>query len=470
MSERLVIEETGFGLRAALFRNQRLIDLLEAEAEATFVTDALFWGRVVAIDQRLNAAFVDIGHEQPAFLNAKDARHGREAGAREPITRLVHEGQRLVVQGWREAEPASPETGSAGKGPRVTTDLKLFGFYLIFRPHGRRAEAKASARGAERQALQARGLDLFPEGDIVLRRLAGEVADEVLKGERDRLVARWARLMAETARRDRPGRLGADDQPLERLWQLALSPALRAVEVADERLSTRLQQSLLGPLAAHPIELVRLDPTRSAFEQTDAGEELEAALEREVPLRGGGRLVVEPVTAFTAIDVDSGGRAALDVDIEAAAEVARLARLRNLGGSIVVDFVDLATRPQQQRLEAALKKAFRDDPLPVDVYPMSPLGIVQISRAKRGLALDARLRRACPACGGAGRVASLRVQAETLLGQLRRRRSLPKQVRAAPDLCAFLDRDARAVFGRAAPGLGLACDRRLGAGEFVIDD
>jgi ribonuclease E/ribonuclease G len=468
MSERLVLDSTGFTVRGALFRDDRLIDLLEADLSPSYVTDALFWGQVVAVDQRLNAAFVDIGQEQPAFLNAKDARHHR-SGMRESITRLLREGERLVVQGVREAEPASAETGSAGKGPRVTTDLKLFGFYTILRPHGRAGEAMGPARGVERQALQARAASLFPEGDTSLRKLARDVGDDALRAERDRLAGRWAELSAAAAGRERPGRLGVEDHPLERLLRVALSPLLQAIEVADDALATRLHQILRGPLATHPIELVRLDPKHSAFEQTEAGEELELALAREVALRGGGRLVVEPVTAFTAIDVDGGGRAAMDVDLEAAAEVARLARLRNLGGSIVVDFVDLPTRAQQQRLEAALKKAFRDDPLPVDVYPMSPLGIVQISRARRGVALDARLRRACPACGGSGRIASLRLEAETLIGQLRRHPSSPRQLRAAPDLHAFLGGEGAPALAGAAPGLTPALDPQLPPGGFAID-
>ena len=120
--------------------------------------------------------------------------------------------------------------------------------------------------------------------------------------------------------------------------------------------------------------------------------------------------------ACTAIDVDGGGRAALDVDLEAAAEIGLQLRLRNIGGTVIVDFVDLPTRPQRQRLEEALRKAVRGDPMPVQIYPMSPLGIVQLSRTRRGATpligspgshpgtKSPGRTKPCPACAGRGTV------------------------------------------------------------------
>ena len=121
-----------------------------------------------------------------------------------------------------------------------------------------------------------------------------------------------------------------------------------------------------------------------------------------MPLRRGGRLLIQPTAACVAIDVDGGGRAPLDVDLEAAAEIARQVRLRNLGGTIIADFVDLPTRPERQRLEEALRKAFRGDPAPVEIHPMSSLGIVQISRARRGQPLAGLFQAPCACCGGDG--------------------------------------------------------------------
>jgi ribonuclease G len=178
---------------------------------------------------------------------------------------------------------------------------------------------------------------------------------------------------------------------------------------------------------------------------------------------------VEPTAACVAIDVDGEGRAALEVDIDAAFEIARLVRLRNLGGTIIVDFVDLPVRAQQQRLEAAIKKAFRDDPLPADVFPMSPLGVVQISRARRGRSLDALLARQCPCCDGAGHVPSLRAAAEGMIAELRRAAVPHQAVRLAPDLAAYLDGPAAVAWRSRKDRLNVTVDAGLAAGGYVLE-
>ena len=116
--------------------------------------------------------------------------------------------------------------------------------------------------------------------------------------------------------------------------------------------------------------------------------------------RKGGRLRIEPTAAGVAIDVDGGGRASLETNLDAAAEIARQVRLRNLGGTIFIDFIDLAQRGDQRRLEEAVKRAFRRDLLPVEVHTLPALGLVVLSRARRGEPLSARLQRPCPRCEG----------------------------------------------------------------------
>ena len=165
-----------------------------------------------------------------------------------------------------------------------------------------------------------------------------------------------------------------------------------------------------------------------------------------MPLPGGGRLLIEPTAACVAIDVDGGGRAPLDVDLAAAAEIARQVRLRNLGGTIIVDFVDLPTRPERQRLEEALRKAFRDDPAPLEIHPMSSLGIVQISRARRGAAAGEPVsgamrllrrqrpasRRRAPRPSGCSRPCRQRARSVTGIRVTRQLRCVPDRLGPAP--------------------------------------
>jgi ribonuclease G len=458
MSARLVIESTGFGVRGGLVRDGRLAELVDVDDGGEAVTERLFRARVRSVDAKLNAAFLDIGQPVDALLNAKDARFATGDLERRPITRLVREGQILLVQGVRE--------GEGGKGARVTTDIKLFGFHLVWRPLG--GESVGPARGRERQELQARGAALFAEASVALRKLAVEASDAALASELAQLRARWQAIQQHYQVLRGTGPVSGDEDALERLVRALAVPALH-IAAAEPELLARLRALLDGPLAGHGITLERLDPERGAFEQTEVGDEFATLLAREVPLPGGGRLLIEPTAAVVAIDVDGGGRTALDADLAAAAEIARQVRLRNLGGSIIIDFIDLAGRPQRQRLEAALARAFRDDPLPVQIHPLAPAGLVQLSRARRGRALSALMLRDCPACAGTGRVPSLRAAAEQLLTVLRRI-APPAVVRCAADLAAFLqDGGGAAAWRRLAPPPRLVVDPALPPGTFSLE-
>ncbi len=457
MTRELVFEPGAFGVRAALLENGRLIELHEAGADRP-LTDRLFLARVTRVEPRLNAAFLDFGEGRDGYLTAKDARFAAGTSERLPISRLVREGRFLIVQGIRE--------GDADKGPRFTTDLRLFGLFVIYRPHGGEAAASARSRGRDRRLLVERARTLFPKGGVTLRRFAAKVGDEVVREELRRLEERWQRIAGEAKTRRRPGRLAADEDPLETLWRHLLEYEPARVRVADAALHARLRALLAAlPEAVRP-RLQRIEAV-SAFEETGVAAEITRALAAVVPLAGGGRIVIEPTLACTAIDVDGEGREALALDLEAAAEIARQIRLRNIGGTIVVDFVDLARPQERKRLEEALRRAFRDDPLTVQIQPMSPLGLVQISRARRGRGLAARWWRACRRCGGSGREESLHARAEALHRDLRGRPSPPRRLRLAPDLHAFLARQGPPAW---LSGIDLDCDRSLPPGGFRSED
>jgi Rne/Rng family ribonuclease len=458
MTVRLVVEATGFGVRGALLDGDRLVELADADAGGEGVADGLFLARVTGVDQHLNAAFLDCGLPEAGFLAAKDARHAAGSEERLPIGRLVREGQRLIVQGVREA--------ADGKGARFTTDLRLLGFHLLLRPHADTPAVSARLRGRLRDDLLDRALRLFKGQGVTLRRLAVEATDEVLLAEAERLRGRWATLQKAVAGGAATGRLAGDEHPLERLLRGMAEQGIERLELADPALQARAR-TLVG---ADGPAILRLDRDRGAFEQAGVAAEIERALAVEVPLGKGGRLLIEPTAACTAIDVDGQGRAALDLDLEAAAEIGRQARLRNLGGTLVIDFVDLPTKPQRQRLEEALRKAFGGDPATVQIYPMSPLGIVQISRARRGQSLARLLARPCPACGGDGQAPSLRAVAERLLAELRALPQPAVRVVAASDLAHYLQGEAAWAWRPvAAAGARLVTERGLAAGTYRLE-
>jgi Rne/Rng family ribonuclease len=223
-----------------------------------------------------------------------------------------------------------------------------------------------------------------------------------------------------------------------------------------------------------PALLERLEHLPDAFVASGAEEQLAAALEPLAAIPGGGSLTIQPTAALTAIDVDGGGRRPLEADLAAAREVARQLRLRQLGGTIVVDFIDLASRQERQRLLQALRAALADDPTPAEVFPMSPLGLVQISRRRTGPTLAARFGRSCPTCAGGGLLPSLRRCCEGLMAELARRPPARLRARIAPDLHAYLGGAAATVwrtFGErqgAAPVLEV--DALLAPGGYLIEE
>lgn len=457
MSGRVVVERGALTMTAALMDGARLVDIEMVDLLRPAVTDALFVGRVERVDRQLDAAFLDLGEDGTAFLGARDARPLREHHERLPIGQLVQEGQRLLVQGLREP--------LGDKGPRVTADVKLFGFFVILQPFAAAPEVPGRLPANVADELRQRAERLFAGRGVVLRRAAAAVADTVLLAEVATLDERWARLRAEADRRRTPGRLATDEPLLERLLRRFLDDRYGSVAAADPALLSELNGPLATRLAAGGVLVERLDTHRPAFEQAGVDDELDRALAVEVAIPGGGTLRIEETAACVAIDVDGGHRTPLDVNLAATGEIARQLRLRNLGGTIVVDFVDLAARAQRLRLEDALRKALRRDPLGVQQYPMSPLGLVELSRPRRGASLAARFSRACPSCAGSGRLPALARAAEAVFRDLATPPA-PTELVLARDLAEFLRGDAAAAWDALPARPHLRTDPALAPGQW----
>jgi ribonuclease E/ribonuclease G len=399
----LVVDRLGEAIAIAVLDAGALVDLATVDSRREAIEDRFFLVHVTGIEAAIDGAFLDHGSSKPGFIAGKDARFRRGLSKRVSIKHCLESGEWLVVQGRRAAEE--------DKGARFTTDLRLEGPSLVFRPNAAEVTTSGAVRGAEREALLERGHALLErcglEEGLVLRRPAALQDDASLAHELKTLADSWQKIARlPQAKERRPGPLPLGPSPLARLlWRsLELGPA--RLVVADDALKaeTRRLVEALPPAARPAIEA--LPGHRTAFAQTGVDAALAEAMAQEVGLAKGGRLIIEETAACVAIDVDSGGRPALEVDLEAAAIIGRLVRLRNLGGTLIVDFVDLQAKQDRQRVENALRRAFRDDPLPVQIYPMSPLGIVQISRAKRGGSVLSAGSRICPTCAGSGRVAS----------------------------------------------------------------
>lgn len=427
MSRELVIETTWFGALGALIEDGRLVEVSIAEENAPSIRDRIFLGRVQSVDSTLDAAFVDCGLDAPAFLSARHARPISGAARETPIGRQLHEGQAVLVQGLRGSQ--------GGKGPRVTRELTLPGLVLVLRPRRRDVEVSAqlgrTRAGAEQRA---RGRRLFPEGGIMLRTSAPEASDDGLRAEAAFLRDLWVKVEDGAARAKPPACVYAIEDGVERILIDMAEPQLERIVVGDRASLARARRRLSQ---AHCGLAERLEHLPDAWIASGVREQLELALDRIVPLDGGGRLIIETTAALTAIDVDGGGRRALDADLEAAREVARQLRLRRIGGTVVVDFIDVPSRRERDRVVETLREALRDDPAPVQVFAMSAPGLVALSRRREGWDLAEQLGRTCPVCAGAGMIPSLCLRAEDLLRALAGAQR--SRARIAPDLHRYLE-------------------------------
>jgi ribonuclease E/ribonuclease G len=218
-----------------------------------------------------------------------------------------------------------------------------------------------------------------------------QVSDEELLAEAAQLCDRWAALEARAGTATAPAALDPPGDPLLGLLQHYFCPDLERIVLA-ERSDLIKVRGWLGQVLPRWLEQGELEYLSAAFDATGVSEQLEEALGREVALAGGGSLIIEATAALTAIDVNGSGRP-LEVDLDAVPELARQLRLRRIGGIVVIDFVDLDSRSDRARLDAALRAAFAADPAEVQLYPMSPLGLVELSRQHTGPGLAERLGR-----------------------------------------------------------------------------
>ena len=407
MSRDLIIEMTPFGARTALMRHGELLEMRFTDNEVTDIRGRVFLARVQLIDSERDVAFVDCGRGQTAYLTGRDGRFVNGERSELPLARQLTEGQAILVQGAGMSRD--------GKKPKVTSDIQLNGMFQIYRPrrHSIKFSSKLSETGQSDRLLGI-AKSFFPKGGVIYRGAAGAAADDELEAESKQLKALWEQIEAKVEEGKAPLCLFERKDPLERILHEALKPDVDRIITADRVVLAATRKFVEAWL---PALAPRLECQPGAFEINGVNEQLERADQPKVELKSGGSIIIEQTAALTAIDVNSGGQRSVDANLQAAEEIARQVRLRRIGGTIVVDFIDLDSQSQRTALMTALDQAFADDPAAVKIYPPTPLGLIQISRQRLGQSLDERLNRPCPTCSGSGKIMSLRTVTERMLGE-----------------------------------------------------
>ncbi len=415
MTEEILINVTPREARVGVVENGMLQEVhIERTGHRGYVGN-IYCGRVQRVMPGMQAAFVDIGLERSAFLHAADASRPILAadpieGVAQPppvppITEMVHEGQRVIVQVIKDP------IGS--KGARLSTYLSIPSRYLVLLPGS--ATLGVSARiedEVERERL--RGI----LGELAEGSAAGLIARTNAEGLERQELAEDVAYVRKVWESVHEGMEGA--QPGERIYEepplpLRVLRDLMHDDIEKVRVDSRetFERTLVFAQRFMPGLAVRVEHyagERPIFDLYGVEDEIQKALRKEVPLKSGGYLVIDQTEAMTTIDVNTGGylgsrnleETAFRTNLEAAQAAARQLRLRNLGGIIIIDFIDMHDESHRRQVLATLEHSLAGDRAQTHIVSLSPLGLVEMTRKRTRESLEHLLCEPCPACEGRG--------------------------------------------------------------------
>ena len=400
--------------RAALLENGVLQELFVERASRRGLTGNLYQGRVSRVLPGMQAAFIDIGLERTAFLHASDivqpddAENGDAAPRTDSIRELVSEGADILVQVLKDP--------LGTKGARLTTFVTIPSRYLVFMPfgHGVGVSARIENEGERqrlREAVQSAVVD-GEAGGYIVRTAAEGAASEALRADMLFLRRLWEVLDA-NARSARAGTLVHEDLALPlRLMRDLVGEGVDRVLVDHDATCDRMREFATTFMPALGARVERYAGSRPIFDLHAVEEEIQRSLDRKVALKSGGYLIIDQTEALTTIDVNTGayvGHRNLEetifrTNLEAAVAIARQLRLRNLGGIVIIDFIDMQEEEHRRQVLQALEKALAADHARTNVSTVSPLGLVEMTRKRTRESLAHQLCAPCAACEGRGYV------------------------------------------------------------------
>ena len=428
MSEEILINVTPQETRVAVVENGVLQEVYVERTRQRGIVGNIYKGKVARILPGMQAAFVDIGLDRAAFLHASDVRspdngtrapaveaNGTAAIARAPqgtpwvaprIQELLHDGQELVVQAVKDP--------LGTKGARLTTQITLPARYLVympFNPHIGVSQKIGDDAARERlRALVRSAVEQDEQGGYILRTLAETAAEEELRTDVRYLRRVWL-ACDERMKTAKSGELIHEDLTLVlRTMRDLVRGNVQKVRI-DSREAFGKAQEFAREFIPEVAERIEYYPgERPIFDLYAVEDEIHKGLAAKVPLKSGGYLVIDQTEAMTTIDVNTGayvGRNNLEetlfkTNLEAAQAIARQLRLRNLGGMIIIDFIDMEDADHRRAVLRALEKALARDRTKVFVTEMSSLGLVELTRKRTRESLEHVLCQPCPVCQGRG--------------------------------------------------------------------
>lgn len=406
--KQLVVSRVSDETRVAVLENGRPTELYVERSGRASLVGNIYKGRVENVLAGMDAAFVDIGLERNGFLYVDEvAQPEVRQGRSRKITELLQSGREVMVQVTRDA--------MGSKGPRLTTQLGIPGRYVVYLPYSEASGVSRRLETAERERLRSICKDLEVGSGGVIVRTAAEGADEdSIARDLCFLQRIWSGVEGRSATATAPSLVYEEADLAVRSVRDLLGPEFGAVLVDDPKVHRRLVE-YLRPVAPDLLSMVELqDGVPSLFSRLGLDQEMKKALQRRVELPSGGYLVIDHTEAMTVIDVNTGryvGRRYLEettlkTNVEACHEIVRQLRLRDIGGIIIIDFIDMTARANREAVLATLEAELASDRTKTYVVEISPLGLVEMTRQNTARGLREVLTAPCACCQGEGRVIS----------------------------------------------------------------
>jgi ribonuclease G len=405
----------------ALLEDDQLVEIMFDRPDQGRLVGDIYLGRVDAVLPGIQAAFVDIGTEKAGFLHASDlrsdeeedddgngnggGRRGRSSGP--PIQDQLKKGQDILVQATKES--------IGTKGPRLTAQVSLPGRFLVYMPFSTHVGVSRKIDDREeRSRLRAMAREIVPEGagGVIVRTVGEEVTKETLQREFKRLHQSWKKIRRRSGSQKAPARVHGEAALISGIIRDLFSDKFDALRVDSKETHGEIRD-YVSRVAPELLDRIHLDQDPvPLFDRHGVEEGIQEAFRRKVMLPSGGHIVIEPTEALVSIDVNTGRytgkkdpeHTILKTNMDAAREVARQLRLRDVGGIIVVDFIDMESQQNRDRVLHELRSHLGRDRARTKAFEVSGLGLVEMTRQRVRPSLFESLTRSCDHCGGTGRV------------------------------------------------------------------
>jgi ribonuclease G len=421
MEKEIVINSTNEDTRIALLEDSKLVELFVERPDNERMVGDIYKGRVRKVVKGIQAAFIDIGFEQDGFLHFADMGSnvnqlfadideelldGNGKPEEMDPADLLRNGQEITVQIIKE--PIS------NKGPKVTTEITVPGRFLVLVPNQHRiGVSKKISNVGERKRLRQVVRKILPKNfGLIIRTVADGKSEAVLKQDLQNLMATWKELEGKMQTSQAPSIMFQDLGMASSVIRDLFTPDVKRV-IVDSR---KMYREITNYLKAVNSELLsRIEYHREKppiFDKFGVEEEIQRSLEKKVWMKNGGYLIIEHTEALTSIDVNSGRyfgrkdheRNSLKINLEAAREISRQMRLRDVGGLIVIDFIDMLEGENKKKVLNELIKEFSRDRAISKIEEMSRFGIIEMTRQRTRPSLIYNITESCSLCGGSGLV------------------------------------------------------------------